>query len=402
MGADRRLGVTGRMKELMLRHIQAGWTAREQGRKVAWVTSGAPVEFLHALDIVPVYPENHGALCGTARAGGALCRSAEERGYPRDLCSYWRIDEGSRANPGGSPIGGLPAPDLLLCANNICRTVVKWYEGISRRLGVPLVVLDTPFLHDGEDSVTREYVRAQFRRLPGTLSAISGSTWSAERFRETVALSRGASQAWEECLVANSARPAPATAFDFFILMGPIVTLRGTPEAVAFYEAMRDELRDRASRGEGAVERETFRLLWDNLPLWHRLRPLSEFLSSRGAVLAGATYAAAWAERPATDGDGIEATADAYARVWLNTGLTARERAIRGLVSSLGIDGVLFHANRSCKPYSFGQDEIAAHLSSEGLPCLVIDGDMADERDFAWGGWEVRLEAFLERIANRR
>ena len=28
------------------------------------------------------------------------------------------------------------------------------------------------------------------------------------------------------------------------------------------------------------------------------------------------------------------------------------------------MDGVIFHASRSCKPYSFGQEEIAARLKS--------------------------------------
>ncbi len=68
----KRLESTAAMKELMLRHFQAGWQAGEEGRKIAFVTSGAPVEFLHSMDVVPVYPENHGAVCGVARAGGRL------------------------------------------------------------------------------------------------------------------------------------------------------------------------------------------------------------------------------------------------------------------------------------------------------------------------------------------
>jgi benzoyl-CoA reductase/2-hydroxyglutaryl-CoA dehydratase subunit BcrC/BadD/HgdB len=62
---------------------------------------------------------------------------------------------------------------------------------------------------------------------------------------------------------------------------------------------------------------------------------------------------------------------------------------------------VIFHANRSCKPYSFGQEEIAARLKSDGIPCILMDGDMADERDFAEGAWRTRLEAFVEQLDNR-
>ncbi len=402
MGLRERLASTARMKELMLRQFQAGWLARERGKMVAYVTSGAPVEMLRAVDVVPVYPENHGAVCGVARAGGSLCRAAEERGYRRDLCSYWRIDWGARTAPASSPIGGLPPPDFLVCANNICRTVVKWYEGLARFYRVPLILLDMPFRHEAEDPAARAYVRAQFRKLPDELARLAGTAWEDDRFREAAALSREASALWADCLAENAARPCPATAADHFILMGPVVTMRGTPEAVAFYRALLAELRGRASRGEGAVDNERVRLLWDNLPVWHQLKPVSAFLAARGAVLVGATYTHAWTERPGEAGDVLGALADAYARVWLNSGIPERERVIRSLVSSLSVDGIVFHSNRSCKPYSFGQQEIASRLKESGIPCIVMEADMADERDFAHGAWQTRLEAFLERIEENR
>jgi len=70
------------------------------------------------------------------------------------------------------------------------------------------------------------------------------------------------------------------------------------------------------------------------------------------------------------------------------------------MAASLATDGVIFHANRSCKPYSFGQEEIAARLKSDGIPCILMDGDMADERDFAEGAWRTRLAAFVEQLDN--
>ena len=401
MGKPKRLEAAKGMKELMLRHFRAGWLAREEGRKVAFLTSGAPVEFLHAMDVVPVYPENHGAVCGVARAGGRLCQAAEERGYSRDLCSYWKIDWGARIRPAESPVGGLPAPDFLLCANNICRTVVKWYEGLSRFYRVPLLLLDLPFRHAEEVPAAREYVRGQFRRLPGELSRLTGRKWSEERFRQSVALSRKASALWQECIDANAARPAPFTAVDQFLMMGPIMTMRGTPEAVEFYRGLRDEIRDRVRGGEGAVTRETVRLLWDNLPVWHQLRSVSDFLADRETVLVGATYTHAWTERALESPTITESVADAYARVWLNMGLRHREKVIRRMAAYLSADGGIFHANRSCKPYSFGQGEIAARLHSGGVPCMLLDGDMADERDFAEGAWRTRLEAFIERLGSR-
>ncbi|MGB9846386.1 MAG: 2-hydroxyacyl-CoA dehydratase, partial [Desulfotomaculales bacterium] len=66
------------------------WWGRPLKRPLAWVTSGAPVEILRVFGIYTVYPENYGAVCGTARASLPLCQEAENRGYGQDLCSYAR------------------------------------------------------------------------------------------------------------------------------------------------------------------------------------------------------------------------------------------------------------------------------------------------------------------------
>ena len=113
---------------------------------VAWVTSGFPVEILRALGFHTVYPENHAALCGVQRLTPEYSDVAEGRGYSRDLCSYVRTDLGSVLS-GKTPVGRLPRPQLLACCTNICQTVLYWYRELSRHLGVPLVLVDTPFVH---------------------------------------------------------------------------------------------------------------------------------------------------------------------------------------------------------------------------------------------------------------
>ena len=81
-------------------------------RPVAYVTSGAPVEILRAMDILPVYPENYGALCGARGSGAAMCQAMEDRGYSQDLCSYAKESIAGALDPKDAPLGGLPKPDL--------------------------------------------------------------------------------------------------------------------------------------------------------------------------------------------------------------------------------------------------------------------------------------------------
>jgi benzoyl-CoA reductase/2-hydroxyglutaryl-CoA dehydratase subunit BcrC/BadD/HgdB len=115
-----------KMKEIMMVYYMEAKSARISGRKVAWITSGGPVEPLIAMDVIPVYPENHGAMIGASKMGTELCEKAESMGYSSDLCSYARSDIAC-ATVNGGPIGGLPRPDMLICCNNICGTVLKWY-----------------------------------------------------------------------------------------------------------------------------------------------------------------------------------------------------------------------------------------------------------------------------------
>ena len=39
----------------------------------------------------------------------------------------------------------MPQPDFVLCCNNICNCMTKWYENIARMCNVPLIMIDIPY-----------------------------------------------------------------------------------------------------------------------------------------------------------------------------------------------------------------------------------------------------------------
>jgi len=59
---------------------------------------------------------------------------------------------------------------------------------------------------------------------------------------------------------------------------------------------MLKEVDARIARGIGAVKNEKKRLLWDNLPIWYRLRYLAELLGEHGVAIVASTYTNAWGE----------------------------------------------------------------------------------------------------------
>src|SRR5208283_1342617 len=211
------------------------------GKKVAWITSGGPVEPLYAMGVLPFYPENYGAMCGAGRMAVSLCETAESQGYSRDLCSYARLDIGSSLS-GKGPLGVLPKPDFLVCGNNICGTVIKWYEVQARNFQVPLFFMDTPFIYEELTEHTLKYVRRQMEEYISFLERIMKRSFSEKRFLKISARSVEAVGLWKEILKLSRIHPAPFAAFDAFIHMAPIVTLRGTGWAVRYYRKLKKEL----------------------------------------------------------------------------------------------------------------------------------------------------------------
>ncbi len=369
-------------------------------RPLAWVTSGAPVEILVGMGVATVYPENYGALLGAQRASVPLAQAAEERGFSPDLCSYARSHVGSVLDPKNAPQGGLPKPDLLVASNNICGTVIKWYQALAQQLNVPFFLLDAPYQHEpGLQGHAEQYVAAQLEDLIAWVTEHTGRKLNQRKFNEALKLSNEAVTLWRETRELCQARPSPLNAPDLFLTMAPIVVLRGSKDAVTFYRKLKTEVEERVSRGEGAIMEERYRLLWDNIAIWHRLFRLFSLFTDAGACFVVDTYTNAWSASVDTD-DPILGLARTYSTVYINQSLQARADLMAGLVERFGVDGMVFHSNRSCKPYSLGQYEVLEEIGRRaGVPGLILEADMCDTRLYADEPIKNRIQAFLDMLA---
>jgi benzoyl-CoA reductase/2-hydroxyglutaryl-CoA dehydratase subunit BcrC/BadD/HgdB len=372
------------------------------GKKVAWITSGGPVEPLYAMGVLPFYPENYGAMCGASRMSVSLCEAAEHKGYSHDLCSYALTDIGSSFT-GKGPIGKLPKPDFLVCGNNICGTVIKWYEIQARNFNVPLFFFDTPFIHDDIQVHTLNYVQSQMKEYIFFLEKQLKRPFPVNRFREVCSRSFETITLWKEILDMPRHHPAPLAAFDAFIHMAPIVTLRGTRWAVRYYKKLKREMEERVKKGVGAFSHEEIRLIWDNIPIWYDIRNLSKILSSQGAVLVADTYTSAWAmDQFDLDQSLMNGLARAYATIHLNRSLEYKIKKIAHLVESYGAHGFIMHSNRSCKPYSLGQLDLKREVTRlTGKPGLMIEADHTDSRSYAPKQVEKQIQIFLDIIKTK-
>ena len=370
-------------------------------KPVAYVTSGAPVEILEAMGVLTLYPENYGALCGARRDAVRLSEVAEADGYSQELCSYARCHIGATMQPKDAPLHGLPRPTFLLCCNNICGTVLKWYEALAEHYRVPMYVLDVPFQNGAQPQPHAvQFVVDQLTAMVAWIEGITGRRFKPAKLRQVLALSNECARLWTEIRDMGMHRPSPVNAPDLFVAMAPVVALRGTRQAVDVYRQLKAELEARVAGGVAAVPGERIRLLWDNITIWYRLYRFFHPFMEAGACFVTDAYTNAWAiaERADLD-DPLPSMARSLLSVYINVDLETRAGIVADLAQRFAVDGLVLHANWSCKPFTLAQsDMLAAVRERMPLPVLVLEADMCDYRRYNEGSANERIAAFLEML----
>ncbi len=395
----RRLETQAFLQQIAFRNGLEAIEASENGN-LAWVTSGFPVEIPIAMNLGVVYPEQAGAIIGAQKIGPTVCGYAEDLGYSQDLCSYARASIGSTEKPDEVPIGSLPTPQILLACNNICGTVLRWYDAISEMTGAPVFLLDTPPIDKQQLPHNQEYVRRGVERLIEFIGSYFNRTLEDDRVQEVADLSSRAVALWTRALKACKNKPSPLNCADRFLTMAPVVSSRGTEHCVEFYEALVTEVEERVKNGIGAIQDEKIRLLWDNIPPWHSLK-FFNILASRGVVFPADTYTHAWSGIVyGTDTSSIlDGVVETYSKVYLNMGLDAKVDKMCELIEDYDLDGFVMFSMRSCKRYSLGQ-LVSKELVTErtGVPGVIIEGDMVDSRVYNAAQIETRVDALIEML----
>lgn len=407
--AIKKIQATGQMRKIMANYFyELDGASKDGSRKIAWCTSVGPAELLLSMGFLVYYPENHGAMLGATRMASNCIPAANAIGYSPDICSYLTSDVGayirketplSRAYEG---IEGLPKPDVLVFNTNQCRDVQDWLSWYSREMDVPLIGIST-FRNIGKisDDVLAGIVQ-QIKDLIPTLEKISGNKFDIDKFRETMARSKRCSELWEEVLETNTASPAPMSFFDATIHMGPAVVLRGSDTANQYYELLAKELKDRIADGTGAVEGEKFRLYWEGMPIWGKLRDLSEFFISLKTAVIASSYCNSWIFKAFDPADPFLSTARAYTEIFIVRDETFKERYIEDVVRRFKLDGILFHDSKTCPNNSNNRYGMPERLEKRlGLPTLTINGDLNDLRCYSEEQAKTNIEAFIEQLEAR-
>ncbi len=401
---EAQLASAARLKEVMAAHFAAvDAAARTRSAPVAWCTSVGPVELLRALGYQVFFPENHGALLGASRMANETMPRAHALGYSPDICSYLTSDIGAYLS-GRTPLArhGLaaaPRADLLLFSTNQCREVRDWFEFYGREWKVPVVGVTSFRELDEVEPHHLDAIVRQLEALVPALESVAGRRLDPARLEEAVARSRSCSDLWRDCLRTAAARPAALTFFDATIHMGPAVVLRGTEEACDYYRVLGDELGGRVRAGTGALPRERFRLYWDGMPVWGRLRDLATLFAQLETSVVASTYCNSWIFEALDPRDPLRSMARASLELFIARSEGPKQRTLERMVREFGVDGVVFHDSRTCPNNSNARFGMPQRLRrSAGIPVLVLDGDLNDLRCFSDEQARTNIEGFVEQL----
>ncbi|MBI5512107.1 MAG: 2-hydroxyacyl-CoA dehydratase [Deltaproteobacteria bacterium] len=405
--AGARLQSSERLKEVMAAHFAAILEAqRAKTAPVAWCTSVGPVELLRALGFEVYFPENHGAMLGASRIANEVMSQAHARGYSPEICSYLTSDIGAHL-AGKTPLAkygftDVPKADVLLFNTNQCREVRDWFEFYGREWNVPVVGV-TSFR--GLDEVAAHHVDAVVRQLEAlipTLESVAATKLSAGRLEAAVRLSKECSDLWRDCLHTAATRPAAITFFDSTIQMGPAVVLRGTAAACDYYRVLKEELEARVAAHRGAVDAEAFRLYWDGMPVWGKLRELATLFASLRVSVVASTYCNSWVFDALDPNAPLASMARASLELFIARAERPKQRYLERMAQEFQVDGFVFHDARTCPHNSntrFGMPQRLA--AATRLPVLTLDGDLNDLRCYSEEQARTNIEGFVEQLEDR-
>lgn len=385
------------LNQLVAKHYDDALTAKAEGRPVVWATSISPQELLETMDLTVVYPENHAAAIGARKGSMEFISYSEGKGYSSDLCSYARVNMGY-VDLKDAEAQNIPQPDLILCCNNICNTVIKWYENIAKELHIPMILFDTPYSYEyqiSEESI--QYMRRQFDYAIRQLEELTKKRFDYDRLSEVMEVSNSTCRWWKKSTELAMHKPSPLSGFDMFNYMPMVVCMRGNKEGETLFRLWYEELEERMKQNLGPWNNaeEKYRIMWDGIACWPHLATTFKTLKKYGVNMVASTYPDSWNIR--YEKNDLDALVRAYASHYANRSIAYSVDNIAKIAEDYSLDGIIFHSNRSCKLMDFKQYEIQRQVQQRtGVPAVFFDGDQTDPRVFSDAQYETRIQALVE------
>jgi benzoyl-CoA reductase/2-hydroxyglutaryl-CoA dehydratase subunit BcrC/BadD/HgdB len=390
--------------------------APQEGRKVCWCVGAGPYELFKAMDIGHFQTENWGVAVTSRKSERPMIEEAERVGYSSDVCSYASINIGyalllkkGKVPNDLSPELRVPKPDFLFCINT-CPSMAQWTEALREIFDVPAFIIDVPLFYDDQDEVQYQrnilYAVEQLRDAVTFIEEMTGQSYNWNRLKEIHTYIKKTSIVRKELFELWCHKPSSISYWDMAIALGAANVFRGTPEALAFFTKIRDEVAERIKKGITTVPKEKHRLLWYMNHPWFKVGHLAEFFARHDTVVVGGQYVIG----PYADPEKIDPERPLWTiaeehptRPYVRTMRYKIERFMKALARDFQVDGIVFHSPRTCRPNSWDHFDEGEIVKQElGLPYIIIEADHTDPQFYSEAEVDNRLQAFIESLSSNK
>ncbi len=135
------------------------------------------------------------------------------------------------------------------------------------------------------------------------------------------------------------------------------------------------------------------------MPIWGKLRPISEQLYLLKTCVVASTYCNSWIFDSFDPQKPFYSMAKAYTEIFINRSERIKENYISDLVEKFKIDGIIFHDSRTCPNNSNARYGMPGRMREKhGIPSLIISGDLNDLRCYSEEQAKTNIEAFIEQL----
>lgn len=417
----RPLEARNQARDLRSRFYQGLMRAREDGKLLVSGGMRAPYEFLAGFGDFECLSEHFSNTVSLDQDVAQRYNEAfEARGYAQDFCALSRLYLGAMF-AGETPWGPFPPPDLCFMFH-ACDIQGKWFQVVSEHYGIPYFCLEQPVDYPPDPAKRQHNIRYLTEQLHAFIDwgeRVLGRRFDDSRFMEAALNSLEVQSLWAEVCCLNRGVPAPLDDRSLYALESIACLMRHKPEAVAFYRALRDEVRERVRDGIAALATERYRLMHDNQPPFYWLA-IYKVPEQYGAVAVGShtsfTLMGAFEEgedgrlrsrrHPRQQGltfrtrdDLIQYLAGWYTDTPFYEDIILPQTRLTNtlrFVEEWGVDGVVIHLNRGCEGVTAGAPELKRALRDRGIPVTVYEANYVDRRDLSQSQVVDTLETFLE------
>lgn len=343
-------------------------------------------------------PDEIVVACGGAVTG--LCGGSQfwvpegEKVLPSGMCPLIKASLGAHF---GKTCPYFSVSDVYV-GETTCDGKKKAYEilGADKQT----YVMDMPQMKRPQDY---EKWTGEIAAFADMVQDVTGVELTAEKLGDAIRLINEKRQALARVHAARKADPLPISGKDV-LLMTQIAFFDDPARCAQMANALADELEARIERGEGVFPKGTKRILVTGTPLAIPNWKLHHIIETSGAAVVceemctGTRYFEHLVDESATTLEGqFQALSDRYMQnnCACFTPNPGRVEDIVRLAREYRADGVIDCNLKFCTLYDVEKSSVAAALEQEGIPCLALETDYADNDAEQL---RTRIGAFIEML----